>query len=202
MSPGAGRFAARYPTVWHVIEADGLEAARWFGLLPAVELRALAGVPACEDNRDDFVPLVLADGLMAVLRFQQMRDETLRHSLAGAYAGRPQLWRAMIDRRVFFWTEPDRRDKFLRATVRERERSRAAPDGADPIVLALATADLLRAHEGQATYSRINTGSTVLGGFRARRDEATFQRVTDFAKGKAAELAIEGRVNPALLPPA
>lgn len=197
---GAGRFAARFPTVWHVIEAEGLPAARCFGLLPAAGLRALAGAPACDANRDDFAPLALPGGLTAVLRFQQMHDEALLPSLRGAYAGRPDLWRAMIDRRVFFWADPERCRRFLRAVRRERERSRSAPCRAEPIVLAFDTASLLRVHGARASYSAFNTGSTVRGAKRAARDETTFRPVAAYAGGRVAELAVEDRVAPWLFP--
>lgn len=198
---GAGRFAARFPTVWHVIEAEGLPAARRFGLLPAAGLRALAGAAACDANRDDFAPLALPGGHTAVLRFQLMRDEALRPSLRGAYAGRPDLWRAMLDRRVFFWADPDRCRAFVRATRRERAKSRGAPGKAEPVVLAVATADLLRAHAARAAYSTFNTGSPVRGGKRTPRDEHSFRPVAQYRGEKAAELVVEGGVEPALLPP-
>lgn len=199
---GAGRFAARFPAVWHVIEAEGVPAARRFGLLPAAGLRALAGAPACDANRDDFAPLALPGGYTAVLRFQQMRDEALRPSLRGAYAGRPDLWRAMLDRRVFFWTDPDRCRAFMRAMRRERAKSRGAPGEAEPVVLAFDTADLLCAHAAQAAYSTFNTGSPVRGGKHTPRDEHSFRPVAQYRGEKAAELVIEGRIEPASLPPA
>ena len=55
LSDGAARLAARYPRVWHVIEADG--AGAWLtetGLLPAADLYRLAGLEADGANRDAF----------------------------------------------------------------------------------------------------------------------------------------------------
>ena len=198
---GAGRFAARFPTVWHVTEAEGLPAARRFGLLPAADLRALAGATACGANRDDFVSLALPGGGAAVLRFQQMRDDALLPSLRGAYAGRPDLWRAMLDRRVFFWADPARCRAFARATRRERAKSRGTPSRSEPVVLAFDTAALLRAHAARAAYSTFNTGSTVRGGKRAPRDEHSFRPVAQYRGERAAELVVEGGIEPALLPP-
>lgn len=198
---GAERFAARFPVVWHVIEAEGLRAARRFGLLSAADLRALAGAPACGANRDDFAALALPGGDPAVLRFQQMRDDALLPSLRGAYAGRPDLWRAMLDRRVFFWADPARCRAFVRATRRERARSPGTPSRAEPVVLAFDTAALLRAHAARAAYSTFNTGSTVRGGKRAPRDEHSFRPVAQYRGERAAELVVEGGIEPALLPP-
>ncbi len=119
-------------------------------------------------------------------------------SLHGAFAGQPALWRALIDSQVFFWADPARRDSFLRACRRDRQRSRAAPFDEPPVTLAFDTAALLNA-EAAAFYSTFNTGSTVRGAARARRDEDTFRPVAAYRSGSAAELAIRGPVPPALL---
>ena len=168
------------------------------GLLPAAELRELAGTPGTDGNRDDFVPLQLPGG-PAVLRFQQMADAKLLPSLAGAYAGQPARWRAMIDSHVFFWADPARRDSFIRATWRERARSPAAASDAPPAVLAFHTGALLATLPAQAFYSTFNTGSTVRGAARARRDEGTFRPVAAYRAGPAAELAVHGAVPAAVL---
>ena len=82
MNDGAARLAARYPCVWHVIEADG--AGPWLmqtGLLPAAELHC------CGANRGAFDRVDLGDGRAALLRPQQMPDHRLLPTLAGAFAG-------------------------------------------------------------------------------------------------------------------
>ena len=192
LAPGAERFCARIPRVWHVIEAEGLDAARRHGLLPTAALLDLAGRSADGVNRPDFVRLFLPGG-PAVLRPQLMRDEHLAPTLHGAYAGQPALWRALIDRHVFFWASEARRDGFLRASVRERARSPAARSPEPPVLLEFEVRHLLAAH-GAAVFSVINSGSTVRGGARTRRDEHTFRPVADYARGPVAELAIPGRV--------
>lgn len=191
---GITRFAARHPVVWHVIEAEGLPGMARHGLLPAAELRALAQVPDNSANRDDYEPVALPGGGTAVLRFQIMADAKLSPSLAGAYAGKPALWRTHINSHVFFWADPARRDSFLRATLRERARSRAAPSTTAPAVLAFDTFALLAAVGPDAFYSTFNTGSTVRGAARAQRDEGTFRPVAAYRSGPAAELAIRGAV--------
>ena len=188
----------RHPVVWHVVEAEGLPGVEASGLLPAAELRRLAGAPGTDGNRDDFVPLQLPGG-PAVLRFQQMADAKLLPSLAGAYAGQPARWRAMIDSHVFFWADPARRDSFIRATRRERARSPGAASDTPSAVYAFHTGALLADLPDVAFYSTFNTGSTVRGAARARRDEDTFRPTTAYRSGPAAELAIRSAVPPALL---
>ena len=68
-----------------------------------------------------------------------------------------------------------------------------------PAVLAFDTAALLAAVGADAFVSTFNTGSTVRGAARARRDEGTFRPVADYRSGPVAELAIRGTVPPAVL---
>jgi hypothetical protein len=190
MTDGAARFAVRYPSVWHVIEADG--AGAWLsrtGLLPAAGLRRVAGLPCSGANRDDFQCIDIGGGGTAVLRPQQMRDQRLLPALAGAFAGRPDLWRRHVDRHVFFWTEERRRDAFARACTRLRDAPRP------PVTLTIDTSELLDRHGLIAFFSTINTGSTVRGGARARRDEGTLRPIGDYRAGPVAEMAIRGRVD-------
>ena len=200
---GAARFAARFPVVWHVVEADGLAGIEAHGLLPAAELMRRAGLPANDCNRDDFLRVPLgpgsADGPAAVLRFQLMADAKITPSLHGAFAGQPARWRALINSQVFFWPDPARRDSFLRACVRDRRRSRAVPLDAPPVVLAFRTETLLAAQADDAYYATFNTGSTVRGAARARRDEATFHPIAGYQSGPVAELAIRAAISPSVL---
>jgi len=185
LSDGAGRLAARYPVVWHVMEADG--AGPWLretGLLPAAVLREGS------ENRDTFVSVALDNGGVAVLRPQQMPDRRLTPTLAGRFAGYPQGWRQHVNRHVFFWAEARRRDAFRRACMRMR-----ADAPAPPVMLAFDTASLLERHQDSAFFATINTGSTVRGGGRVRRDENTLQPVSAYRGGTIAELAIRGRVD-------
>lgn len=184
MSDGAARLAARCPRVWHVIEADG--AGDWLaetGLLPAASLRAGGA------NRTHFEPIDLGGGCTAILRPQQMPDHRLLASLAGSFTGRPAEWRRHVDRHVFFWAEARRRDTFVRACIRLR-----LPPGRPPVTLTIDTAALLARHGDIAFFATINTGSTVRGGARARRDENTLRPVADYRAGLIAELAIRGGV--------
>jgi hypothetical protein len=191
MSAGAARFTSRYPVVWHVIEAEG--AGPWVattGLLPAAELLRRAGIPADGHNRDDFRRVTLDNGTVALLRPQRMPDATLTPTLGGTFCGRPDAWRQLIDSHVFFWTDPRRRDRFIEACARLRARSRSARSTIGPIVLEFDTAALVGLHGEYAFLARFNAGSTVRGGARVRRDEATFVPLTLYRSGSVAELGM------------
>lgn len=179
-------FATRHPRVWHVMEAEGEGCAV---LHPAATLCRLAGQWQDGANRNDFQRLILPDGTAAVLRLQLMRDERLAPTLAGRFSGRPDLWRAHIDRHVFFWVSPDRRNRFLNACARLRAKG-AMGAGAAPVVIELETAALLAAHGAHAFFSTINSGSTLRGGARTRRDETTLRPLADWRGERVAELAV------------
>jgi uncharacterized protein DUF7002 len=190
LSDGAARFSARYPCVWHVIEADG--AGPWLcktGLLPAAVLFELAGVPDDGANRDDFRRVPFEEQRIAVVRPQLMNDPRLLPTLAGSFAGNPTAWRRHVNTHVFFWAEERRRDAFMQACVRLRGRR-----GTPPRVLTIDSAVLLGRHGVNAFFARINTGSTVRGGGRVRRDEHTLMPVATYRSGPVAELAIRGPV--------
>ena len=190
MSDGAARLAARYPRVWHVIEADG--AGPWLienGLMPADELRRRAALPETGPNRPGFQRIDLGGGCAAVLRPQLMPDHRLTPTLRGGFAGRPDLWRQHVDQHVFFWADARRCDAFTRACIRLR-----TPAAEPPVTLAVDTAALLERHGPIAFFATVNTGSTMRGGARVRRDETTLRPVGDYRSGSVAELAIRGRV--------
>jgi hypothetical protein len=191
---GANGFAARYPRVWHVIEAEG---AGCEILYPAATLRRLASLQDDNTNRANFQRLSLPGGDQAVLRPQLMRDERLCPTLAGTFSGRPDLWRGHINRNVFFWVSEDRRDRFISACIRSRARGAMSP-GRAPVMIELETTSLLATHREAAFFASINTGSTIRGGARARRDETTLRLLSDWRGQRVVELAIRGQVN---LPP-
>jgi hypothetical protein len=192
LNDGVTRFASRYPVLWHVIEADG--AGDWLtetGLLPTAELCRIAGLADDGTNRNDFRTLPLGQGRIAVIRPQVMPDDRLRPTLAGLFRDQPNAWRRHINSHVFFWTEPRRRDAFLGACQRFR------PHAPEPVVLEFETANLLGSHAGCVFWSRINTGSTMRGGARTRRDGDTLQPMASYRTGPVAELAVRGRVTTA-----
>jgi hypothetical protein len=87
----------------------------------------------------------------------------------------------------------DRRDSFAAACIRSRARGEIGP-GPAPVTLEFETALLLSAHGGAAFFSQINTGSTVRGGAKARRDETTLCPVHFWNGERVAELAIRAPV--------
>jgi len=190
MNRGLAGFAARYPLVWHVMEAEGAGCAT---LYPAASLRARSGLPTDSANRNDFQIVTLPGGATAILRAQLMHDERLCPTLAGIFTGQPERWRDHVNQHVFFWAGEDRRDRFAAACIRLRARG-AIGSGPPPVTLAFDTASLLNAHAGTAHFSRINTGSTVRGGARVRRDEMTLRPVSNWNGERVAELAIRGSV--------
>jgi hypothetical protein len=190
IASGVEGFAARYPRVWHVMEAEG---AGYDTLYPAATLRRLGGLAADSANRDDFQRVDLPDGTVAILRKQLMRDERLRPTLAGGFTGQTDRWREHINQHVFFWISRDRRDRFIAACVRLRAEGTVGP-GAVPIAIEFGTAALLAAHHEAAFFSLINAGSTIRGGARTRRDETTLRPVHSWAGEQAVELAIRGAV--------
>jgi hypothetical protein len=187
---GTVALARRYPLAWHVMEAEG---AGCEVLCPAATLRRLSGRPADRANRDDFQCLTLPGGDLAVLRKQLMPDERLRPTLAGAFSGRPDLWRDHIDQHVFFWVTNDRHDRFANACARLRTRGTIG-NGVAPVVIEVDTASLLSAHYEIAFFSLINAGSTMRGGARTRRDETTLRPVSTWHGERIVELAIRGPV--------
>jgi len=195
MRDGATRFAARFPRVWHVIEADG--AGAWLaktGLFPAAEIYRLAGLQPDGSNRETFQQIDFGSGWTAILRLQQMGDNKLLPTLAGRFTGCPDLWRQHIDSHVFFWATAERRDKFRSATQRDRAKSRKCHCLRPPVVIEVDTEALLKRYEALAYFATFNTGSTVLGGGKAPRDESTLRPVADYRSGRVAELAIRGHV--------
>ncbi len=190
LSDGIARLAARYPQVWHVIEADG--AGPWLthtGLLPAADLRCGGA------NRDSFDCVDLGGGRRAVLRPQQMPDHRLLPTLDGNFAGQPEQWRRHVDRHVFFWTDsaPPRR---LRAGVRA-----AAPDGG---------CGAGRAHRRYSHPARTAFHDRLLRHDQHRIDRPRRCAGCDVTRtrcgrrrstrgGAVAELAIRGKVDPLLV---
>jgi hypothetical protein len=118
---GAARFVARYPRVWHVIDAEG--AGAWLtaiGLLPAAALFRLAGLPMMAPTAKVSAASSWAGGEKLSLRPQLMPDARLLPTLDGIFAGDPIAWRRHINAHVFFWVEERRRDAVVRAYMRGR----------------------------------------------------------------------------------
>ena len=66
--------------------------------------------------------------------------------------------------------------------------------GPTPVAIEIDTALLLAEHAETAWFSAINTGSTVRGGARTRRDENTLRPVSSWRGERVVELAVRGPV--------
>ena len=81
----------------------------------------------------------------------------------------PADWYAMLNRRVFFWVDKDRRDRFRQARAHQ---------GRDRLVLELDTLSVARQYGEQMELSPINSGSG--GRPPARRGLSTFTPLLDY----------------------
>ncbi|HJQ55729.1 MAG TPA: hypothetical protein VJ890_02410 [Vineibacter sp.] len=145
--------------VFHLAEADNWPSIQRHGLLSAEALLDLPGVAAGDHarvRRHRAARTVLANGV--VVRDQTpMPPDALRGCLRGMIPGQ---WYALLNGKVFFWADPERLARHLRACRRH-----------DQIVMVLDAAALLARHGGRAAVSAFNTGN-------ARRQPAVRGRAT------------------------
>lgn len=186
-----------YPLAYHIAEAGSWPSIATHGLRTSEQLCDLFGVPGAR-RRD-------------LLTERRARKVVLEHETTGRAVLRDQGplspiklsrcltddltvadWLALLNERVFFWLQENRRDRML-----------AAYAGQEHDVLTVDTASLLDAHESRARLSRINSGSTAYRG--QPRGLNTFQRIADYphpsrrralaSASDIAELAIIGGVD-------
>jgi hypothetical protein len=166
--------------IYHLAEASNWPSIRRSGLLPASELLTRAGVVGADRDRLERAQrrehTVLPDGVH--IRDQRPMPPS---ALAGCLVGlAPDEWYALINRRVFFWLDPDRLN-----------RQRAACALRPQVVLTVATAGLLAAHHDRIELSPINSGAAMRRA--AKRGAGTFVRYAAWVdSGWAAEAAALG----------
>lgn len=152
MGGGVGR-------VFHIAEAGNWPSIRRDGLLSAASLVARAGNLAVDRAAiagQRVSRVTLSDG--AVIRDQTpMPPAALRACLVGIT---PARWYALLNGKVFFWCDPDRVERHLRACRRTPQ-----------IVLEIDGDALLSRHRERAYVAPFNTGN-------ARRKPATRGRAT------------------------
>ncbi len=165
-------FAARFPRLFHMAEADAWLSIRRHGLLSTTALLDLYGVqgPAREAierrRRGDFIPVEHPVHGRALIRDQRpMTDESLAPVLRDGLT--PADWYALLNARVFFWVEEERLQKLL-GTYRHRRN----------VVLVLDTARVLADHAERITLSGINSGYSRR--YAQPRGRETFRRLTDY----------------------
>jgi hypothetical protein len=145
--------------VFHLAEADNWPSIEKHGLLSAAALLTLPHRTEADRLRvtqHRTERTVLSDG--CVVRDQlPMPPSALRRCLHGMT---PEEWYALLNGKVFFWVDPQRLERHIRACRRHPQ-----------IVMVLDVARLLECHGACAAVSRFNTGN-------ARRRPATRGRGT------------------------
>jgi len=134
--------------VYHLAEAANLASIRRFGLLPACELIASAGLPS-RDRRQlqgaqRLEHTVLPSGV-SIRHQRPMPPAALAACLVGST---PAQWYALVNTRVFFWLDPARLN-----------RQRAACGQRPQVVLTIDAAKLLAVYGEHAALTPINTGN-------------------------------------------
>ena len=166
--------------IYHMAEAANWPSIREYGLLPATDLIARAGLIGADRDileraqRPDHT--VLPKG--AEIRDQKpMPTSALRACLVGLT---PADWCALINARVFFWFDPDRLN-----------RQRAACGSRPQVVLTFDAPALVAAYEDMVALTPINTGNARRA--PARRSAATFVPYESWIEsGWASEVASLG----------
>jgi hypothetical protein len=160
--------SARHPRLFHVTGAGAWESIRTRGLLSTSRLLDLFEVSGERRaqleraRRPAAVPLHHPVHGTAVLTDQlPMTEAALARCLDGGLV--PADWLALLNRRVFFWSDEGGLDRLLKARA---NRGRALE------VLVVDTLPLVRAYADRVELSPINTGATMRR--PARRGPETF----------------------------
>jgi hypothetical protein len=166
--------------IHHLAEAANRASIDRHGLLPACDLITLAKVGETDrerlERRHRPAHTELPGGVQ--IRDQRpMPPKALENCLVGMT---PSEWYELINRRVFFWLDPDRLN-----------RQRAACEPRPQVVLTIDTRRLVAACSDRIELSPINSGSAMRRA--AKRGRATFVRHADWlASGWDTEAAALG----------
>jgi hypothetical protein len=149
-------FAAYYPRLYHMAEADTWDSIQRHGLLSTTALLDLYQVNG--DHRREIerrhrpasVEISHFHHGRAVIRDQKpLRESALRMCLVGMT---PHQWYGVLNRHVFFWVTEGRLISLLNARAyRDRKHT----------VLTIDTARLVKRHAAHMRLSPINSGSTI-----------------------------------------
>jgi hypothetical protein len=178
---------ARYPLAYHMAEVGSWQSIREYGLLSTSALLDLFEVDG-EDRqaiesarRPQSVLIEHPDHGAAVIRDQKPLNQTiLERCLIGMTVAE---WCETLNRRVFFWLDPERLERLLTARA-----YRTRPHD----VLTLDTASLVAAHYPAITLARLNTGTTLY--VAPERGPDTFVSIADYSireRGEVVELAVD-----------
>jgi hypothetical protein len=186
----------RYPTIYHMAEADSWPSIRRHGLLSANEVMRRADLAGSQrrilssEHRPEKVALCVAGIGTVVLRDQKpMSERRLRPALLDGMT--PQQWYKLVNSRVFFWVKEQRLHGLLTA---------AEYVDSEHDVLTVDTASLLSVHVKRVRLCHMNSGNTLP--FPQARGRHTFKTITDYpatSTGKplkeVVELTVEGDID-------
>lgn len=196
MSPEG--LAAKHPRLYHLTHPGALPGILRHGLLPTSSLLSLFEVPAAarpaieRRRRPASATLTHAvHGEAIITDNVPLSEAALMRCLDDGLA--PADWLAILNRRVFFWSETKSLAGLLGARLnRGRER----------LVLVLDTLSVARRHSARMELAAINTGSTIRR--PARRGLATFvplhprdengQRKLRSVQGRIREVTVVGGI--------
>jgi hypothetical protein len=167
--------AAKHPLLYHVTEPANWDGIQNHGLLSTSRLLSLFEYSEADRvaferrRRPESVPLPPhpVHGKAIINDNSPLSDEALMNCLDDELA--PADWYAMLNRRVFFWVDKDRRDRFRQARAHQ---------GRDRLVLEFDTLSVARQYGEQMELSPINSGSG--GRPPARRGLSTFTPLLDY----------------------
>ncbi len=187
-------FAARFPILFHTTPAAALPSILRHGLVSAETLCRLFGLAEADQhavlrkNRATWIELYHPQHGRAWLRRQLMPDRGLTPRLGPGLT--PELWRAFINRLVFFWV-----------SRRDADRLAAADPDLPQIVLRLDTAVLIEA--GLAlTAAPVNGGAIDRrpAGSGLRRGLDLYTPIAQLPpRARVREVALPGTIPPAIL---
>jgi hypothetical protein len=161
-------FAERFPTLWHMAEADSLDSIRRHGLLSTqalLDLFEVTGRRRVEiesQRRPESVTITHPIHGKATIRDNRpMYDAVLRKTLVGFSV---DGWYSLLNSKVFFWCSLTRLDRLRQAKAYRESKH---------LILEVDSAALLRRHANEVELSTMNSGATHPGA-QYPRGTATF----------------------------
>jgi hypothetical protein len=167
-------FVERFPTLWHMAEADSWPSISRRGLLSTTALLDLFEITGArrevlESTRRPTSETVThpEHGQVVVRDNIPLLEKVLERTLVGMT---PRGWYETLNGRVFFWVSKDRLEKLRAASAYENRKHD---------ILTVDTATLLADHLADVTLSPMNSGATHPGATYPR-GIATFQPLAQY----------------------
>lgn len=162
----------RHPTIYHMAEAGSWDSIRARGLLSTTAALDHLGIGPGErerfesEHRAQMMTAGRADQGGILLRDQKpMPPSRLEKALPAGVSVAD--WYRLINGKVFFWVQEERLMRLLKSYGNEPHD-----------VLEVDTASLLKAHAGNVSLCRMNSGNTLP--FPHPRTPGDFQRIADY----------------------